>query len=798
MVIALFSVVIHSTETLLGDESSIDLSGASVLNAGKLSPREENALRVLVEEIEERTRLRLPIVKERTKQSQAPLIIAGLRDHVMPLLTKEEKESLNGVSTNQAEGFSLRALKGESPTIVVAGNDERGVLFGVGKLLREMVLTRDHVSVASDLNITSAPLTPIRGHQLGYRPKTNSYDAWTVKMWDDYIRDLAIFGCNSIEIIPPRSDDDADSPHFPVPPMDMMVEMSSIIDKYGLDVWIWYPAMDPDYAKSETIEKAVAEWSDVFKRLPRVDAVFVPSGDPGHTRPRYLMNLLEKETEALRKYHPKATMWISVQSFTATWWDEMMEILTKEEPKWLAGIVYGPQIRMPLDQLRKVLPQRYPIRRYPDITHSLRCQYPVPDWDVAFAFTEGREVINPRPIDQSHIFHTLMDYSIGFITYSEGCNDDVNKFVWSGLGWNPETPVVEILRDYSDFLVSERWADSFAQGLMALEGNWRGPLLTNGSVTTTLRQFQEMEMAATPQEKLNWRFQQALYRAYYDAYLRERLIHETDLERRAMDFLRTARVKGSHSALAAAESELAKVESEPVAIDLRERISNLAEALFQSVRMQLSVPRYQAIEVGRGATFDTVDFPLNDRPWLTWKFDQIRKIEREVDRQKAIEEIVDWSDPGPGGFYDDLGNPTRQPHLVREMPYEKDPGFRYHPVLAFDDEPNRKLSWCTHADGLNDVPLKMHYDGLDPAATYKVRVVYTPDAMLAQVRLMTDDGTEIHPFRTKPVPMKPLEFDIPASTTKDGKLDLIWTASPERGGAGRGCQVAEVWLIKKK
>ena len=47
-------------------------------------------------------------------------------------------------------------------------------------------------------------------------------------MWEQYIRDLAVFGTNAIELIPPRSDDDADSPHFPLPPMEMMTAMSRI------------------------------------------------------------------------------------------------------------------------------------------------------------------------------------------------------------------------------------------------------------------------------------------------------------------------------------------------------------------------------------------------------------------------------------------------------------------------------------------------------------------------------------------------------------------------------------------
>ena len=45
--------------------------------------------------------------------------------------------------------------------------------------------------------------------------------------------------------------------------------------------------------------------------------------------------------------------------------------------------------------------------------------------------------------------------------------------------------------------------------------------------------------------------------------------------------------------------------------------------------------------------------------------------------------------------------------------------------------------------------------------------------------------------------MTPLEFDIPLEATRSGTLNLSWYAEPGRGGNGRGCQVSEVWLIKK-
>ena len=431
--------------------------------------------------------------------------------------------------------------------IYIAGNDSRGVLFGAGYLLRHLLMNNGELSLPLEMNVTTAPKYALRGHQLGYRDKTNSYDGWDLAQWDQYIRELAIFGTNAIELIPPRSDDRADSVHFPLPPMDMMEGMSRISDDYGLDVWIWYPAMDDDYSRPEMVEFALKEWEQVYKRLPRIDAILVPGGDPGNTRPRHLMPMLEKQTALLKKYHPKAQMWVSAQGFNQEWRDEFLTFLRQESPDWLSGVVYGPWIHMTIAEFRSLIPQKYPIRNYPDITHSLDCQYPIPDWDIAYALSEGRETINPRPHDESIIFHQMREDVIGFLTYSEGCNDDVNKFIWSGLGWDPELDVVEILRQYSRFFIGEKFTHNFSMGLLALERNWVGPLATNASVYPTLRQFQAMEKTASPKLLKNWRFQQALYRAYYDAYTRSRLLVENGLEEQAMDRLRQADVLGSES-----------------------------------------------------------------------------------------------------------------------------------------------------------------------------------------------------------------------------------------------------------
>jgi hypothetical protein len=693
-----------------------------------------------------------------------------------------------------AEGYSIRT---DANGVTVKGNDARGVLFGIGHLLRSLEFSRQKAELSRPLNVSTAPKYPLRGHQLGYRPKTNSYDGWTTAMWEQYIRDLAVFGTNAIELIPPRSDDDDDSPHFPLPPMQMMTEMSRIADSYGLDVWVWYPAMDKDYADPKTVEFALNEWEQVYRKVPRIDAIFVPGGDPGHTQPKYLMALLEKQAAVLRKYHPKAQMWVSPQSFSGEWMEEFFAIL-KNEPAWLNGVVFGPQQRMSVQEVRERLPKRYGIRFYPDITHSLRSQYPVPDWDVAYALTLQREPINPRPLDEAQIFRTLQPIQqIGFLTYSEGCNDDVNKIVWSGLGWNPDVDVIDILRDYSRYFIGGSLTESFAQGLLALEGNWRGPLKANTGVESTLAQFREMEAKATPAQKLNWRFQQAQYRANYDAYIRSRLLAESAQEERALTILRDAKRRGDLEAIGAAEAAL---QPEPIAADLRARTFELAEALFQSIRMQLSVPRYQAIAVGRGANLDLIDHPLNNGPWLRAKFSEIRAMGNEPDRLKAIDAILNWTNPGAGGFYDDLGDPMNQPHLVRNVSFDKDPAFLRGAMTSFTARPPftpLRMSTWTEAQTLNDQPMEMQYHGLDRTAQYRVRIIYSGDNTPVPVRLAANDRYVIHAMKPKPTDLQPVEFDIPIEATRDGDLKLTWTKPAGMGGNGRGVQVAEVWLIRK-
>jgi len=778
----------------------IDLTNSIVVIPQDLSGPEHRALTMLVEEVEKRTHVHWPTATA-WPLSPTPVIVVGTASTLRAFETPYAGElRMTQEEATAPEGYRIRALGTRAqPAVFIIGNDARGVLFGVGHMLRALSMSQGRVTLPEGFSVTTAPRYRLRGHQLGYRDKTNSYCGWDLDQWEQYIRDLVVFGANAIELIPPRSDDKADSVHFPLPPLDMMAGMSGIADEYGLDVWIWYPALDTDYGDPATVDFALKEWSRVFEALPRIDALYVPGGDPGQTPPGHLLRLLEKQTASLKSFHSDAEMWVSSQGFSQEWMDEFIEILNHDKPAWLSGILLAPWMHMTIGELRAQIPDQYLIRTCPDITHNFSSQYPVPDWDVAYALTEGRESINPRPTDQATIFRQTQHGSIGFVTYSEGCNDDVNKCVWSALGWDPDRRVIDILRDYSRYYIGERYTDDFAQGLLALEHNWQGPLGLNADVYTTLQQFQDMESTASPDDLKNWRFQQALYRAYYDAYTRSRLLYETSLEEQSLDQLRQAEGKGSLTVLTEAERILDLAVNQPISTAWRTRIFQLAEALFQSVHMQLSVRLYQGQEEVRGANLDGVDYPLNNRPWLKEQFAKLRTLAEETDQLAGIQAIVQWTNPGPGGFYDDLSSPAHHPHLIKGPGFSKDPGFLRSAQRHFPYRKNPRplrVSWRCFTGSLNDAPFEMHYQDLNPNACYKIRIVYSDLNPHVKVRLEANDGIEVHPFISKRVPPEPVEFVIPREATQGEKLTLRWYREPGRGGNGTGCEVAEIWLMK--
>jgi len=783
-----------AASSLAAAAQSVDCTQTTVLSAKGASLPEQTAVTVLLEETAKRT--------GHTWKTSAVypvggnpgcLLVAGT-EASLPALLPPNLRRVKFNTPAAPESFSVNTFVWHGrETIVIEGQDPRGLLYGIGYLLRTMEMRPGNALLSDRLHIRQSPDKPIRGHQLGYRFKSNTYDAWTLAQFEQYIRELAIFGANTIQLIAPDSDDAPVSPLYPAPALDTLLGVSKILEKYGLDCSVFYPEMEPDYAKPEDFARELTRFEALFRQIPRVDSIWIPGGDPGHTPPNLLFPLVAQEAAILRKYHPKANIYLSAQGMDATQYEDFYR-LAATKPTWLSGIFFGPQSRDSFETQRRRIPAALPILFYPDIAHTMHAQFPVPEWDPAYALTEGREPIDPRPVDEAVIYKHFEPLQAGFIAYSEGVNDDVNKFLWTRWSWDSRLPAEEILGDYSRFFLGPRWSQSFSKGLLELEQNWRGPILNHSQIEATAAEFENMrEDAESP--KANWRFELALERAHDDLFLQQRLTAETAQQRQALAALAQAPQTGSEKALVSAESALAPTQ---VGAAERAQVFAFADKLFQHIGMQLSTKLYGAANWERGANLDRIDIPLNDRVWLLNRLIAIRQLPGEAAKLAAIAQILDWSDPAPRTLYDDLGDPANEPHLIRGKGFAADPE-QYQTAIdgVSDHTPLEGLRWSqlTYAETLYETPLQLAYNHLDPAKRYRVRVTYAGEDYTAPIGIVANHTVEIEPLHDRKSNPETLEFEIPQAAITTGSLTLEFTRLQGSGGSGRGHQVAEVWLI---
>jgi len=701
--------------------------------------------------------------------------------------------------TDQPEGFSVVSLPWRGTTVtIVAGNDTRGELFGAGWVLRQMRFADGTATIPIHLRTFQAPDKPVRGHQIGYRFKNNTYDAWNLAQFEQHIRDLAIFGTNTIQLIAPKSDDAPTSPLYPAPALDTVLGISAILQKYGLDCDLYYPEMRSDYTRPQQVEAELKDFEELVRAMPRLDALYVPGGDPGHTPPEVLFPLLEKQAEIVRRYHPSATIWVSAQGFDRARYETFYTLMAKR-PTWLTGVFFGPQSRDSFATQRSRIPARFPMQFYPDIAHTMHAQFTVPEWDPIFALTEGREPIDPRPAAFAAIYRHYASLNTGFITYSEGANDDINKMLFAQLGWSSSTPVETVLHEYARWFLHREGAQeqTAVEAMQGLEEDWNGLIATNTHIPTTFNLFQHLEQASTSlQAKNNPQWESLLYRATYDDYLQRKLARERSAEARALAALEA---QGEASTrVAKANAVLASSAPGTQERTEHDRLFALAGDLFRDWGMQLSVKLYGASNWERGANLDRVDTPLTETAWLHHAMEEALHQPDEPTRLEALHRITHWTTPAPGAIYDDLGDPAAEPHLARRARWQDDPAMYGTAINGIADRTladGWRLSWLDYAETLYETPLELNYEGLDPHRTYRVRITYAGEDYALPLRLVANGTIEIHPARLRKSNPETVEFPIPQQAVADGELHLRWSGPEGSGGSGRGRQVAEVWIL---
>jgi hypothetical protein len=176
-----------------------------------------------------------------------------------------------------------------------------------------------------------------------------------------------------------------------------------------------------------------------------------------------------------------------------------------------------------------------------------------------------------------------------------------------------------------------------------------------------------------------------------------------------------------------------------------------------------------------------VDYPLNNRWWLSDQFEMINKMPSETQKADRLKVIANWENPGAGSYYDDISNIATSPHVTTTVYDAVDFGW-------WDDGYCR---WRLSSQVYQNDPI-LEYEDLDPNARYLVRIAGYGDALIRV------DGERLEPLMYDKEVEGFKEFVVPRHTVGDGKMTITFDRPEESHLRWRFySRISDVWLIKR-
>lgn len=552
----------------------------------------------------------------------------NVRTGKKPELTTKFEEANFIFATDESISRDSYKIDCLSDRVAVYASGIRGFIYAYGMFLRKIVPVCGVPVLTEDITGEYNPDKSIRGHQIGYRTTPNTYDAWSYDDYHRYYLDMMYFGSNTVEHIPYERGVSKRNRLMKYDEEEFLVKASEMADELDLDVSLWHPNND-----GETVEFAAERRGKLYDTIPRLDVVFPPGGDPGDFSADEFVLRCKEISKALKKVRPNAQTWPSAQQpHSQPDWGEVFIAEMEKLPDEIDGIITGPNHAFDLETLRRRLPSKYPIRLYPDITHNVRCEYPVhfdrDDWHFALTTGLSRECTNPRPREYRHIHRLTRRYVVGSVSYSEGITDDVNKMVWADMDFFPDCDLRTSLLDYSRLFFYGADAEEIADGILALELNWQCDPAENPTIDRTLDTF-EMLNSKYPFLAENWRFVQLHMRAKCDWVIRHRRLFELELIRLAEKEIKNGNLENAKEILLSDFDEHYKKE--------RNDITDMCAKLFRLIGLQTDIENYCADNWERGAILETLDLPVTDRKFLLKKLENadVNAMKRIINRNKV-------------------------------------------------------------------------------------------------------------------------------------------------------------------
>jgi hypothetical protein len=332
------------------------------------------------------------------------------------------------------------------------------------------------------------------------------------------------------------------------------------------------------------------------------------------------------------------------------------------------------------------------------------------------------------------------------------------------------------------------------------EANWENPLAKNEQVEQVVLQLDQAEMRIPPHlREGNWRWTMWRLRGLLDLLAHHKLSLADGTQRDAHTMLSEALTRPNELVEGVrAACDLLDLGWREARLDwLKKEIRILDRLLFDQIGLRLPAVANLDAEVTN----------------LSWEQVRLKGALDAYDQggsarglsalREAIRLVVDYDNPGPGGFYDNCGHVGSDPHFVS--------GHRVPGVYGLD--PGNRPSANTFAVNLGEPgDIVFAYQGLEPKADYHVRLTLVCPAVdpnwvelspvlqsefwrpqLSAIQRLYASGFRVHDDLRLPHSVaEQFTFHVPRQAYSDGRLDLRFV----RVEPGDMAAVSEIWLIR--
>ena len=431
------------------------------------SPAEKRVAELLAERIKDRTGITLA---DSGRKAALRLVIGTVASNDR---IKTFSATRKDIASLGPDGYVIAITPGK-PELYVVGQNDSGVVAGVGRLMREIRYQRGRIELPA-LRISEAPQMPNRGMYL-----------WARKHFfgkpdevDRYIEEFALWGCNGLslwfEMGMFNSFDDPEAKHW----LEMYRRFYETARRMGMKTGLLMVMNDayktspvamrispiigcPNHYlcpnKPGSVEQMIAWQEQVFKALPTIDIFNLFPADPGGCScpectpwpTRGFWRIAKPLADRIHEISPGTAIWVDTwhlnhKTFGNKDWKNLVANLdwSKERPEWFAGFEVGlaPNhgfAHMSTEDRKYYNEAKQPLMVFPDISM----------WGNHAGMLVNKEYWKLLQAEMNDYSPELMK---GGWPYSERWNTDIASVMFLSWFWNSKKAVETVLDEYASF-----------------------------------------------------------------------------------------------------------------------------------------------------------------------------------------------------------------------------------------------------------------------------------------------------------------------------------------------------------